>query len=112
VRFILHPNPVQVKCNTHIPLIQGCIALYEMLWSTLPSRLHWGICGAFGGRRAGGATYFPKAMMIPDATKRTRGIRVFPRAGEALLFWNIGLDGREVGGPLSSLSLSGYTVGT
>jgi hypothetical protein len=48
------------------------------------------------GEGAGGATYFPKAMMLPYTAKHTRGIRVFPRAGEALLFWNIGVDGREV----------------
>ena len=34
--------------------------------------------------------------MLPHAAKHTRGIRIFPRAGEALLFWNIGVDGREV----------------
>lgn len=50
----------------------------------------------WSGGGAGGATYFPKATMLPHAAKHTRGIRIFPRAGEALLFWNIGVDGREV----------------
>ena len=43
----------------------------------------------------GGATFFPKCVPLCGCDSTTLGIRVFPKRGRAILFWNVGENGQE-----------------